>query len=194
MKNLAHELEVLTPPHGRRAKTRSVRSLRLYRSVRSFIPKFVVLALFVFAVFGIDNLLFSTGFLKREGFMLLFVRALSIVPAAYLLNIIRIYFNELYVFKAHVICHHNGRLSLNYQMPVVYYSDVREIVVKQGMLGRILNYGDVFVGTAATKGLEVHLKGIYNPRVIEKFIERMRALRSVHDVMASEVEKEVASA
>ncbi len=40
---------------------------------------------------------------------------------------------------------------------------IRSINVRQSVFGRILNYGDILIGTAGTGGVEVTFKGISDP-------------------------------
>ena len=40
---------------------------------------------------------------------------------------------------------------------------IRSINVKQSFFGRVLNYGDILIGTAGTEGVEVTVKGISDP-------------------------------
>ena len=43
------------------------------------------------------------------------------------------------------------------------FEDVRDIGVRQGILGRILSYGTVTVSTAGTGGVEIDFKKVKNP-------------------------------
>ena len=175
MINLSDKLEVLCPEcgHVEGRKRHTIRSLRQRRSIRSFVVPGAVFVGLLICV-----LILNLAFMDASGWGRVLARSASVVPALFILNLVRIYFDQLYVFKPHVICHHRGILSLNYEMPVIYYSDVREIVVAQGLLGRLLNYGDVYLGTAATQGNEIHFRGVYQPRVIEQFVESMRRKRA----------------
>ena len=157
---------------------RPMRVLRLRRSLLSFLPSIVVTVLAALVVAGLEVLAtqseLAPEILTRSSWM---VRVLAVVPGAMLLSLLWRYFNEIYVFKPHVICHHQGMLSLAYSMPVIDYRDIREVVISQGLLGRLMDYGDIFIGTAATNDLEMRLRDVPDPYGIEKFIQRRRARR-----------------
>lgn len=102
------------------------------------------------------------------------VRWLSIVPVVLLLNIVRNYYDDLYQFKLHKIVEFGGRLSLSYTTPAVVYQDIRAVNVRQDILGRIFDYGDVQVGTPGHDGYEMTMQGIRAPRELAVLIDRLR--------------------
>ena len=145
------------------------RSVRIYRSKRSFIGLGAMCLLLTLAV-GIfqSQMMHSPEGLTAGG------RALSIAPALAWLNLVRMYLDNVWVLRHRLVMFIHGRLSLSFATPVVYYIDIREIQVFQGVLGRLLNYGDIAIGTAA--GVTIRMKGIRRPEVVARFIERMRIL------------------
>ena len=48
--------------------------------------------------------------------------------------------------------------------------DVRSVTVNQNALHRIINIGDVLIGTAGTGGVEVSVRGISNPHKVKDLI------------------------
>jgi hypothetical protein len=41
-------------------------------------------------------------------------------------------------------------------------------------MGRILNYGDIYIGTASTEGHELIIKGVLAPNELAEIIEQFR--------------------
>lgn len=100
--------------------------------------------------------------------------ALWIVPIVLGLEITRRYFNDLYIFHADKLTHKAGRISLKYSVPVVSFAHVRAITVSQSILGRILNYGTIYLGTAGESGNEIDIKGIVSPKKLAQHIDILR--------------------
>jgi uncharacterized membrane protein YdbT with pleckstrin-like domain len=90
------------------------------------------------------------------------------------LEFIRRYFNDLYIFGEKRITHHKGKISFRYTKISVRYSDVREIRVKQSIMGRILGYGTLKIATASTDDYEIQCKGINAPTKLARFVEDLR--------------------
>jgi len=107
------------------------------------------------------------------------VRWLAIVPALILLETLRKYHDDLYVFEGHRILHKSGRLSLSYAQPMIKYSDIRGIAVHQDIYGRLLNYGRIDIGTAAHEGKELQLEGVLNPSRLETLVDELRSRSKV---------------
>lgn len=97
-----------------------------------------------------------------------------IVPGIFALEATRRYFDDLYIFYPEKILHKTGRISLKYSVPVVSFAHVRAIFVSQSLLGRILNYGTISLGTAGESGSEIDIKGIVSPRQLAHRIDNMR--------------------
>lgn len=95
-----------------------------------------------------------------------------------LLELIRRYYNDLYVFGASRVAHRMGRISTNYRIASVKYRDIREIEVSQSILGRMLRFGDIQISTASTDTAEIELKNVALPRKITQWIYNIRAQRS----------------
>lgn len=102
------------------------------------------------------------------------VRWLAFVPALLLLEVLRRYHNDLYRFTAHHLTHFGGRLSLSYSVPNIRYVDIRAVIVFQDIWGRIFNYGDLEVDTAAQEITEMRLCGVRAPEELAELIEALR--------------------
>ena len=148
---------------------------KTYRSIYSMLSGLFLFVVLIFVVY-----LVVAGWLRSApsgaGFPL-WLRALSLIPALVLLNLVRLYLNDLYVFNNKCVTNYHGRLWWNYEVPVVDYADIREILVAQGVLGRLLNYGDLSVGTAAVSNMEICMKGVPAPHKLQQLLERLRQLR-----------------
>jgi len=102
------------------------------------------------------------------------VRYVALFPALVLLELLRRYHNDLYIFSNNRVTHLHGRFSLAYHVPVVKYADIRSINVFQTVWGRILNYGDVVIGTAAQQGYELTITGVKDPERLAYLIDSLR--------------------
>jgi uncharacterized membrane protein YdbT with pleckstrin-like domain len=56
----------------------------------------------------------------------------------------------------------------------VRIADIRGMAVNQSLWGRLLGVGDVVVGTAATGGAEVVMRGVRDPSAVVAAIEELR--------------------
>ncbi len=101
-------------------------------------------------------------------------RWLSIFPALMLLEVLRKYHDDLYIFAAHRVTHYQGRLSLYSTLPSLKYVDILAVRVKQDVWGRILNYGNVELDTAATSGVELTMHGVRSPAELAEIVDRFR--------------------
>lgn len=99
---------------------------------------------------------------------------LWLLPVSIFLETIRRFYNDLYIFESHMITHHKGRLSLKYSVPVVKYAHIRAIAIKQSLLGRLLDYGDISFGTASEEGNELIAIGIRDPKGLAKVVDYLR--------------------
>lgn len=152
------------------------RLLELRRAVRS---NLLLVVLFVFSVIGVYIITYISETSPLVKFIPTFIspspRWLSIVPAGILLEIIRRQYDDLYIFGLHRITHLRGRLSLSYNIPVVKYADIRAINVSQSFWGRVLDYGEVSIGTAAHEGNELLITGIRAPEELALLLDKLRS-------------------
>ncbi len=97
-----------------------------------------------------------------------------LLPVSIFLEVIRRYYNDLYIFETTRITHQQGRLSLRYSVPVIKYVHIRAIAINQSLLGRLLNYGNVSFGTAAEEGNELIVLGTRDPKALAKAVDYLR--------------------
>ncbi|MDZ4786477.1 MAG: PH domain-containing protein [bacterium] len=117
---------------------------------------------------------------------------LWLIPSGLFLEVVRRYFNDLYIFNSRRITHQKGRVSLRYNVSIVKYVHIRAITVTQSILGRFLNYGDVFLGTSAEDNSELMIIGVRNPRGLAKIIDTMRInLERITPSKEAEIKKEL---
>lgn len=103
-----------------------------------------------------------------------FSRILAILPIVPLLEIARRYYNDLYVITRDRVTHYAGRISLKFSVPSVRCIDLRAITVSQGLVGRMMNFGDVSLSTAAQDGNELILTGMISPQRLATVIDNLR--------------------
>jgi membrane protein YdbS with pleckstrin-like domain len=71
-----------------------------------------------------------------------------------------------------------GILSIKQQTIRIRFEDIRSVQSKQGLLERLLNVGNVEIGTAATGNLELVLSGVNSPLEVREMIEREKTSRN----------------
>jgi membrane protein YdbS with pleckstrin-like domain len=151
------------------------RLLQVKRSLRSIIPNIFYFLVSVFIVYLLNYYFYdyeppqSIPVLKH-----LSVRWLAIIPIVFLIEIIRRYHDDLYIFEIQRLTHLEGRLSLSYSVPVINYIDIRAITVYQDIFGRIFDYGTVSIGTAAKDADELIISGIRAPVELAKLVDEFR--------------------
>jgi uncharacterized membrane protein YdbT with pleckstrin-like domain len=65
---------------------------------------------------------------------------------------------------------------LNKQTDEVSIIDLKNVSIKQSLMGRITNYGDVVGGTAGTSGNEMMIEGVNNPSKFKDTIAKQKSL------------------
>lgn len=149
--------------------------LSTYRSIRSLIPMILWTAITAYAAYlwaVLTPPIRIPDFVPYIGGFRLGM--LWFLPVSLALETIRRYYNDLWVFDSHRVTHHAGRLSLKYNVPVIKYIHIRAITVSQSILGRILNYGDIYLGTAGEDGNELIVRGVTSPRKLSHHIDMLR--------------------
>jgi uncharacterized membrane protein YdbT with pleckstrin-like domain len=71
----------------------------------------------------------------------------------------------------------NGLLSTRKSIKRVRYEDIRLVQVNQTILGRIFDFGNVEIGTAAVEGIEIVLEDIVHPAGVQNLIQTERDKR-----------------
>lgn len=102
-------------------------------------------------------------------------RLIAIIPLLILLELLRRLHNDLYIFGMHRLTHLRGRLSFSYNVPVIKYADIRAINVMQDFWGRVFNYGDIAIGTAAHDGNELVISGVNAPVELATLLDQLRS-------------------
>ena len=156
------------------SRTDSPKLLEVNRSVLSITSAIIwfilssSLVIIILNYFG--NINISIPFLSS-----IKLRWIVLIPAIQLLAILRLYHDNLYVFYKTRMTHLGGRLSLQYYVPEVNYKDIRAISVQQDILGRMLDYGNIQIDTAALDKSEIIIEGVRAPFELSKIIELFRA-------------------
>lgn len=157
------------------AQADTERLLEVRRSMRSIIPNIFYFLLSVVIVYVLNYYFYDISFPESVPVLHhLSVRWLAVVPLLFLAEIFRRYHNDLYIFELHRLTHLEGRLSLNYKVPVITYVDIRAITVTQDIFGRIFDYGVVSIGTAAKDGDELIIEGVRDPVTLGKIVDQFR--------------------
>ena len=160
--------------------------LTIRRSIRSMLPLCGLFLASLVVTYSLTGIYKDSGLFTGVPFLpTLSVRWLALIPAGCLLEIIRRLYDDLYIFRDERILHQDGKLSLKYMIPTVRYSDIRAITVYQDLLGRILDYGDIDVGTAAQDGAEISFYGVRAPKELARILDEFR---NYHRARTGEVE------
>ena len=152
-------------------QTRLLEVRRTPSSLLSLISLFLLTAVVTFFC----QAFFAQSKFFAELFGFVNPRYFAAIPVVIFIEILRRYHNDLYIFSAHRLTHLRGRFSLAYHVPVIKYSDIRAINVVQDFWGRILNYGDVVIGTAAHQGNELVMSGVKDPEELAYLIDSLRS-------------------
>jgi hypothetical protein len=148
--------------------------LVLRRSPRSILG-FIISALFSFIV--VCLIVYNFGGLRLPIDLALFrflgPHVLFIVPIGIGLEALRRFHNDLWIIERTRIIHKGGRIALNYSVPVIKFGDVRGKQVAQTVFGRIFDYGDIELGTAAHDDTELKIQGIRAPTKLVKLLDEL---------------------
>lgn len=147
--------------------------LRVYPSYYANIPLSILFVLLVAMVYGLTwSVETQPLFLTLKGSF--FIRFIPVFPAMVLIEIIRRRHNHLYVITNENITHYSGRLSFRYNVPIVKYTDIRGLSVKQSFFGRIFDYGNISIGTSAQDDSEIIIYNVDAPEEFATLIDEMR--------------------
>jgi hypothetical protein len=139
--------------------------LTVYRSYRSILAQFIIFFAALTATYGI---------IKLTPAYIPYTRWIGIIPVLLLLNIFRTYYNEMIHFERNKITLYFGRLGFKYEVPALKYIDIRGVQVRQSIMGRILDYGDVELGTSGAADYEMTIQGVRNPTQMADLIYDLR--------------------
>ena len=154
---------------------------RVRRSRRLYLHRYPVALAFAFLrmlipigiVLLVVHALASPETLERAlpGFDLVMFYRLALL--ALLLEMLRRYYNDLYIFGRNRVIHYQGRLSLRARTLSICYADIREITVQQSLIGRLLNYGTLVLGTAASDPTQMELHDLAKPHKLAELAGKL---------------------
>lgn len=166
-------------------------SFSVHRSLKSLLPQISYFLTSVTVLYLIEfgaAWFFGYGWRRHVPILGGFAfRWFALVPIGLLLELIRKYNDELYLFERDRVIHHSGILSFTYQVPAIRYFDIRAIQVNQGIVGRLLNFGDIELSTAAQDRAELTIRGVHAPLQLAAFIEEMRTWHHERETPGSQV-------
>jgi uncharacterized membrane protein YdbT with pleckstrin-like domain len=100
-----------------------------------------------------------------------------LIPAITLMMaVIRIY-DVRYIVDGSGIETRVGILSVHQRVTRIRFEDIRSAETEQSITERMLDIGDVFIGTAAQAGIEIALEGIASPESVQDMIHKERDRR-----------------
>jgi len=138
-------------------------------NTRPAIKSYVVKWLFIFILFACSLIYNSMAYMGVEIlFTFIFLAVILIV----VLNDIVDRFSKRYVITNKMVKKRTGIISRN--LAEIAIQDMRSINSRQTIVGRLLNYGDVCIGTAGTAGIEIVLDKIDNPKGVKELIQKQR--------------------
>lgn len=145
------------------------------RSLRSIIPNIFYFLIALLVVGILEYYFYDLQMPDLPLVRHLSIRWLGIIPFVFLMEVLRRYHNDLYTFSEHRLTHQGGRLSLSYSVPLINYVDIRAITVQQDIFARILDYGNLLIGTAAVDGNELVMHGVRSPVELAALIDDLRS-------------------
>jgi len=135
----------------------------------------------LFALFSILSIYFSATLpstvLTGELFsifsyhVLLSLPTLWLIPLITLLILIARIYDVQYKITSDGIEATVGRISVHQKVVKIRYEDVKGIEVNQTLWERILNIGNIAIGTAGTGDIEVSIEGIAAPIEVQKMLK-----------------------
>lgn len=181
---MSSSVQELHPDRERLTRRRILRELALgarvvfHRSWRNEIPAIMLLVLSVlFSVYLVLD--FPEIFLQDSNFNFLAFGNYSwlpsmlgafLVPLVVLGFLIHRLFDDRFIITEDSIVAVNGLLSLKLCSSRVHFAHVRGVEVEQGIFQRLVNTGNLMVGSAAHLGQEVVMKGVGNPTYYREII------------------------
>ena len=141
----------------------------LYSFLRSW--KSLIPGIFVF-FFSFVALLFIQINFEMDSYS----RIIGLIPFLILIELLRMYYNDLYILGDDTLTRKQGRFSLNFRVPTVKYIDIRGIRITQSIWGRLFGYGDIEIGTSAQDGAELIIENVDNPAELVQIIESFKTL------------------
>lgn len=106
-------------------------------------------------------------------------------------------YNTKYSLEPDGVFSLEGILSFSQKSYKVRYEDIKSVEMHQTLLGRIFDYGDIKVGSAALGSVEINFRGVASPLEVQEMIinerDRMQKAESkeLMQQIDDEIEKEV---
>ena len=106
---------------------------------------------------------------------------LVLVPGFLLGKVLMKMFDARYIVDARGVEAQIGLVSLKLRQPRLRFEDIRGVEPEQTIWQRILNIGDVAIGSAMTDGVEILMQGVGDPRAVQLLVssEMEKRLRSI---------------
>lgn len=105
--------------------------------------------------------------------------AYRVVCLLWFTELVRRYFNDLFVFGRTRLLHFSGRVSFRLQQIAICYDDIREIQVEQPLVGRLLDYGTLQFSTASRGcGKEIWFRDITGPQDLSRLVQQILVTRT----------------
>lgn len=102
------------------------------------------------------------------------IRLVGLFPLGFFLSVLHYRFNNVYVLDHTNISRQEGRLSFSFRNPSIRYVDIKGVTVYQTFWGRILDFGSLELGTAASDGNELTIQQVKAPYELAELIEALR--------------------
>jgi membrane protein YdbS with pleckstrin-like domain len=151
-----------------------------YKTSRiSFLSNYLIAALaIIFFILVITTFNLNFRFLPKntnELFDTLVILGLAAIAAGLIEQPEWVRFMRTYLVTRDEVIEVEGILSK--RKIILPYQSISEVTVRRSLLGRILNYGDVYIG-AFRAGSDIHMRGIKNAHKVHELIQnRINLLR-----------------
>jgi len=157
-------------------------TLRIRRSFRSITVDMLIFIIPLSIVYAIVSFISDNSHSTQlEPVFFTALVLLNILRIGVFLEFIRRHFNDLYIIDNRRIRQGHGYLSFNFKVSHIKHQDIREVTVEQSILGRLLDFGNLKIGTASTNDYEIEFIGIGAPKKVSQIImERRRQYRREH--------------
>jgi len=120
----------------------------------------------------------------QDSRLILYFPILWLIPLYFCGRIFFRLYDQRYHIDARGVEAKVGLLSLQLRQPRLRFEDIRGVEPIQTISQRILNIGDLLIGSAMTEDVEIIMQGIADPVTVQKFLsgEIERRLESLNTV------------
>lgn len=156
-----------------------------------FMAPVVIVYLLVWDQFGsIAGLVQSFQLPPWAGRVLLVLYRVTVLVI--FLETFRRFYDEALTMTNKRVIHSKGLLSFNLRRVSIAYRDVRDIRIEQSLMGRLFDYGTVYLGTASIQDHEIAFTGASDPfdiaRQIEARCAKVRGKSGIDALMQKELD------